>query len=85
MYAFIHFSFFSANPSVVDSILSVIRLHGFTIIAKERLLMSLEQAQDFYAEHRGKPFYDKLTVFMSRSESEEQEQSGSDREGSKGS
>ena len=31
--------------------------------------MSLDQAQKFYAIHKGKPFYEELTKFMSSSQS----------------
>ena len=38
---------------------------GFTILSSKQMEMSLAQAEGFYEIHRGKPFYDELTQFMS--------------------
>jgi nucleoside-diphosphate kinase len=38
---------------------------GLRIVAQRRLRLSLQQAQKFYAVHRGRPFYDSLCAFMS--------------------
>ena len=38
---------------------------GFRIIAQKRIKMSKEQAAFFYAEHKGKPFYEGLVKMMS--------------------
>ena len=38
---------------------------GFTILSSKQIDMSLAQAEGFYEIHRGKPFYDELTQFMS--------------------
>lgn len=38
---------------------------GLRVVASKRVHMSLEQAQEFYAVHRERPFYDELTTFMS--------------------
>ena len=37
---------------------------GFRIIAQKRIKMSKEQAGLFYAEHKGKPFYEGLVEMM---------------------
>ncbi|POE11305.1 nucleoside-diphosphate kinase [Pectobacterium odoriferum] len=37
---------------------------GFTIVAAKMLRLSREQAEGFYAEHKGKPFFDGLVEFM---------------------
>lgn len=37
---------------------------GLCIIAAKMLHLSREQAEGFYAEHKGKPFYDPLIKFM---------------------
>lgn len=37
---------------------------GLQIIAAKMLHLSREQAEGFYAEHQGKPFYDALIKFM---------------------
>ena len=38
---------------------------GFTILSSKQMEMSLAQAEGFYEIHRGKPFYEELTHFMS--------------------
>ena len=42
---------------------------GFKILGAKLIKMSLAQAQGFYAIHKGKPFYEELTEFMSSSQS----------------
>lgn len=37
---------------------------GLKIVAQRMLLLSRAQAEGFYAEHRGKPFFDGLVDFM---------------------
>lgn len=37
---------------------------GFKIIAAKMLRLTREQAEGFYAEHAGKPFFDELVTFM---------------------
>lgn len=37
---------------------------GLTIVAAKMLHLSKKQAQDFYAVHKGRPFYDDLVNFM---------------------
>ncbi|WP_409306552.1 nucleoside-diphosphate kinase [Pectobacterium sp. B1J-3] len=37
---------------------------GFKIVAAKMLRLSREQAEGFYAEHKGKPFFDGLVEFM---------------------
>jgi len=38
------------------------RIHeeGFRVAMQKELQLSHEQAEDFYAEHRGQPYYDEL-------------------------
>ncbi|MEE9162042.1 MAG: nucleoside-diphosphate kinase [Candidatus Neomarinimicrobiota bacterium] len=48
---------------IIDRIL----LGGFEIRAARLVQMSKPVADDFYAEHRGKPFFEELTRFMSSS------------------
>ena len=48
-----------------DKINDMIRAAGLDIIASKRIEKpSREQIENFYAEHRGKPFYDGLVEFM---------------------
>ena len=44
-------------------------LAGFSVLGAKLIKMSLLQAQGFYDVHRGKPFYEELTKFMSSGES----------------
>ncbi len=37
----------------------------FKIVEAKMLTLSAEQAQEFYQEHKGKPFFDGLVAFMS--------------------
>jgi nucleoside-diphosphate kinase len=47
------------------AILERLESEGFTIVAMRQIRLTLEQAQGFYTVHRGKPFYEGLTLFMS--------------------
>ncbi len=38
---------------------------GLRVVAQKRLRLSLEQAQSFYAVHKGRPFFERLSAFMS--------------------
>ena len=49
----------------IGKILDIILHNGFTISRMKMFKWTLEQAQTFYAEHKGKPFFDELTKFMS--------------------
>lgn len=49
----------------VGPIMNKIHEGGFRIVAMKFLKLSLEQAQEFYAVHKGKSFYDDLCIFMS--------------------
>ena len=46
---------------IFDRILS----KGFKILASKDIHMSKNQAEEFYGIHRGKPFFEELTNFMS--------------------
>jgi nucleoside-diphosphate kinase len=45
-------------------ILAHLEKGGFTIIAGRVLRLATVQAGEFYAVHRGRPFYDELVAFM---------------------
>jgi nucleoside-diphosphate kinase len=58
------------KPSAVSSqytgpILNMINEAGFRIIAMKMTKMTVKQAEEFYAIHRGKPFYESLVKYMS--------------------
>jgi nucleoside-diphosphate kinase len=38
---------------------------GLKIVAQDELQISKETAEEFYAEHKGKPFYDDLVAYIS--------------------
>lgn len=46
-------------------ILARIYEEGFTVIGLKKLYLSKIQAEGFYGVHKGKPFFDELTDFMS--------------------
>ncbi|MDR0455037.1 MAG: nucleoside-diphosphate kinase [Deferribacteraceae bacterium] len=46
-------------------ILESIEANGFKIVGLKRILMSKKVAQQFYVEHKERPFYEDLTSFMS--------------------
>ena len=46
-----------------------ILLAGFSILNAKLIKMSLSQAQGFYEIHKGKPFFDELTEFISSGKS----------------
>tara|TARA_B100000579_G_C22842658_1_gene862451 strand:- start:2032 stop:2457 length:426 start_codon:yes stop_codon:yes gene_type:complete len=46
---------------IYDHILS----NNFQVLSAKLIKMTKEQAEGFYAIHRGKPFFEELTIFMS--------------------
>jgi nucleoside-diphosphate kinase len=46
------------------AILSIVEKAGFRLLGCRMLRMTKEQAQEFYAVHRARPFYDSLVAFM---------------------
>ncbi|MEE8341814.1 MAG: nucleoside-diphosphate kinase [Candidatus Neomarinimicrobiota bacterium] len=46
-------------------IISIIIESGFKILAAQFTRMSITRAEGFYAVHKGKPFFEELTKFMS--------------------
>ncbi|MCF7900117.1 nucleoside-diphosphate kinase [Candidatus Babeliales bacterium] len=47
-----------------DAIIKQILNNGFNIIQKEEINLSKEEAEGFYAEHKGRSFFDELVEFM---------------------
>jgi len=65
-----HRTFTMIKPDAVDNghignILAKINEAGFRIAAMKYTQITKKQAQDFYAVHQDKPFFDGLTDFMS--------------------
>jgi nucleoside-diphosphate kinase len=46
-------------------ILSRIEENGFTIVAMKMFCLTKKEAEGFYAVHKGKPFFENLTSYMS--------------------
>ena len=51
--------------NLTGAINAKIEAAGLRIIAQKRIRMTRTQAEGFYAEHQGKPFFDGLVEFMS--------------------
>lgn len=47
-----------------DAILEAFGNHGFRMLTSKQVSLSRSEAEGFYAEHRGKPFFDDLVAFM---------------------
>jgi nucleoside diphosphate kinase/adenylate kinase family enzyme len=62
-------TFAMIKPVTADShaeeILGVVAGHGFEVVQQLRTSLTLAQAEQFYAEHRGKAFFADLTTYMS--------------------
>ncbi|KAL0213564.1 hypothetical protein RCL1_007190 [Eukaryota sp. TZLM3-RCL] len=48
----------------VDKVVEIIKKWGLQIVRQEQVQLTTERASDFYAEHKGKFFYDGLVEFM---------------------
>jgi nucleoside-diphosphate kinase len=55
----------AVSRGLTGEILSRIRQAGLEIVAIESLRLTKPEAEGFYAVHRGRPFFDELTTFMS--------------------
>ena len=49
----------------VDDILKIAEDAGFVVVRRQEQRMDAVRAGEFYAEHKGKPFYANLVKFMS--------------------
>jgi nucleoside-diphosphate kinase len=54
----------AAGRGLGGKILAHLEERGFRLRAVRMLRLSVEQAREFYAVHRGRPFYDSLVRFM---------------------
>jgi len=48
----------------VGAIIDMIEKNGFEIVRMEKMQLSKNKAEGFYAVHKGKPFFDELVEFM---------------------
>jgi len=56
---------FAVQKRNLGAILAKIEEAGFRFCALKTLKLDKHEAEEFYIEHKGKPFYDELTDFMS--------------------
>lgn len=56
---------YAIEKQCIGKILQTINEHGFIISALKMVQLTKVQASEFYAIHKGKPFYDDLVTFMS--------------------
>lgn len=52
------------EKKITGLIIAEIENAGFDIIAQKRIRLTKEQAENFYAEHKGKAFFDGLVEFI---------------------
>jgi len=50
--------------NVIGEIVARFEQAGLEIVAAKMLQLTQEQAEGFYAEHKGRPFFDSLVAFM---------------------
>ena len=55
----------AVKRNAIGDIISQFDTHGFRILGMKRLEITKRQAQQFYAVHSSRPFFDSLTDFMS--------------------
>jgi nucleoside-diphosphate kinase len=53
------------RKNMQGKVIAKIQEAGFKILAMKQIRMTKEQAEGFYAVHKGRPFYEELTKFMS--------------------
>ncbi|MBI4465081.1 MAG: nucleoside-diphosphate kinase [Acidobacteria bacterium] len=53
------------QQTIIGEIIQAFEREQFRIVAMKMLGLSKAEAEGFYAVHRGKPFFDSLTSFMS--------------------
>ena len=54
----------ATRRNLTGAINAVIEKAGLRIVAQKRVHWTRSQAEEFYAEHKGRPFYPELTEFM---------------------
>lgn len=53
------------NAGKAGKIIAHLEAQGFVLKAARVMQLSRRQAEEFYAVHKGRPFYDELVAFMS--------------------
>lgn len=54
----------ATRRNLTGAINAVIEKAGLRIVGQKRVRWARAQAEEFYAEHKGRPFYDELCTFM---------------------
>src|SRR5262245_6649934 len=54
----------ATGRNLTGAINTLIEAAGLRIVAQKRVQWTRTQAQKFYAEHKGRPFFDELCEFM---------------------
>ena len=54
----------ATRRNLTGAINAVIEKAGLRIVGQKRVRWTRAQAEEFYAEHKGRPFYDELCTFM---------------------
>ena len=54
----------AVRRNLIGAILARFERENFVIVATKMLRLTREQAEGFYAEHQGKPFFDPLIEYM---------------------
>ena len=54
----------AVKRNLIGTILGRFESQGFRVVALKMLQLTKEQAQGFYAEHQGKPFFESLVDYM---------------------
>jgi nucleoside-diphosphate kinase len=54
----------ATKRNLTGAVNAVIEKSGLRIVAQKRLKLSTAQAQEFYAEHKERPFFGELVTFM---------------------
>ena len=62
----------------IDEICERIEAAGLSIVEKKKMNLTQEEAEGFYIEHKGKPFFDALIEFMTSGEIQVQVLEGED-------
>jgi len=55
----------ATKRNIVGKVLDLIESSGLRIIAQRRMLLTVQQAESFYAIHRERPFFQDLVQYMS--------------------
>lgn len=55
----------AVERNITGKIVQRIEENGFKIVAMKKLWLTKKQAEGFYAVHKGKPFFESLTSYMS--------------------